>query len=215
VRFISTDPGEFGVIGVGQEAHGFFAFGQFAKGVIAVGQIAIGVVAIGQVSFSIAGVGQVGGAVTWFAGMVGLGGRGFCIRLIPGLDLPRDPPPEVALDAVWQGNASGYVRLGVADTPHGPALTATDGSGAVLPIKLRPPVAWALANALRTTTLREVYADLRRDGDSLICRALVEVPGQRSPSIGWLNVLRFLALVGVATLWCALFTEYVLGPAFR
>jgi hypothetical protein len=106
VRLISTDPSEFGVIGIGQEAQGFLAFGQFAKGVIAVGQIAIGVVAVGQVSISIAGVGQVGGAVAWFAGMLGLGGRGLCLRLIPGLDLPRTPPHEVSLDAVMSGTPS-------------------------------------------------------------------------------------------------------------
>ena len=205
MRFLSTDPSEFGVIGVGQEAHGFFAFGQFARGVVAVGQLAIGVVAVGQVSFSIVGVGQVGGGVGWFAGMLGLGGRGVCLRLIPGLDLPRIPPPEVPLEAVLHGSARGFVRLAVMTTPDAPALGA---NGQRLPIKLRPQLLWALDAASRAHGIREVFASLRREGDVIVCDRLVEVPGQRKGSIPLaVNVLRFVVLVMLATAWWFAFFE--------
>jgi hypothetical protein len=208
VRFISTDSSELGIIGVGQFAHGFFAFGQVACGVVAVGQAAVGVLAIGQASFSICGAGMVGGGVAWFGGMLGIGGRGVCIRLIPGLDVPRTLPETVPFHAVWQGATRGLVRVGVSATPTGIALTA---DGHVLPVKFRPHVLWALDNAVRTHGMREVYASLRREGESIVCDRLVEVPGQRKGGIPlWLNVLRFVMLVGLATGWWYAFSEAVL-----
>jgi hypothetical protein len=212
VRLVSTDPSEFGVFGVGQLAHGVIAVGQFARGFIAFGQVAVGVVAVGQLSFSIVGVGQLGAGVAWFTGMLGLGGRGFCFRLIPGLDLPRTPPPEVALAAVWQGATQGFVRLGVAPSPAGPVLVSPTGQ--VVPVKFRPAVAWALASALQKGVLREVYAFLRREGDVVIADRLVEVPGLRKSGIPtWLNVVRLVLLAALATVWCWVFSEVVLGDA--
>lgn len=211
MRWLSTDPSEFGIISVGQHAHGFFAFGQMARGVVAIGQLAIGVVAVGQLSLSIVGVGQVGGGVAWFAGMLGVGGRGICLRLIPGLDLPRRAPNETPLAEIWQGRARGFVRLGVTSTPQGPALVS---GGQILDIKLRPQVAWALANALGRDGLREIFAFLGREGDVVVCDRLVEVPGQRKGAIPlWLNVVRFVALAVLATVWCYLFDEAVLNGA--
>lgn len=208
MRWVSTDPSEFGVIGVGQHAHGFFAFGQVARGVIAIGQLAIGVVAIGQLSFSVVGVGQVGGGVAWFAGMLGLGGRGICFRLIPGLDLPRTAPPQVTLNDIWQG-AKGYVRLAAVPTPSGAGLGA---NGQLIPVKMRPQVAWALNNAVRQSDpMREVFASLRREGDVMVCDKLMEIPGQRKGAIPlWLNIVRFIMLIGLATAWCFAFEELVL-----
>jgi hypothetical protein len=60
-----------------------------------------------------------------------------------------------------------------------------------------------------------VYALLSREGDVVVCRNLIEVPGQRRTAPRWLNLLRFLALVGVAVLWDALFNAYVVTPALR
>jgi hypothetical protein len=143
VKLVSTDPSEIGILSVGQFAHGIFAFGQFARGFIAVGQVAIGVVAIGQLSSSVLGVGQAGGGIAWFAGMGGVGGRGICLRLIPGLDLPRDTPPLVDLGAAMRGEVRGFVHVDVASGASGARLAS---GGHVLPVKMSPSLARARAH---------------------------------------------------------------------
>jgi len=210
VRWLSTNDHEFGIVSVAQVAHGVFAFGQLARGIIAVGQVAIGVVAVGQASFGVFGAGMVGGGVAWFAG-IGVGGRGkgLCLRLIPGLDLPRTAPDQVSLADVQQGHTRGFVRLGILATPVGPMLTS---GGQTLDIKLVPAVAGALSKALRDGTVSEVFAWLYRDGDSLLCDRLMEVPGQRKPIFPlWVNAMRVFLLVVLATAWCLAFNEFVLG----
>jgi hypothetical protein len=205
VKLVSTDPSEIGILSVGQFAHGFFALGQFARGFIAVGQIAVGVVAIGQVSFSVLGVGQAGGGIAWFAGMLGVGGRGICLRLIPGLDLPRDEPPLVHLDAALRGAVRGFVRAGVVDGPNGAKLAS---GGYALPVKMSPALSHALTSAHRAGQVNEIFAHLGRVGNVVVCDRLMEIPGARSGSFGLpFQLLRFLLLVALATGWWYAFTQ--------
>ncbi|MSP23872.1 MAG: hypothetical protein EXR75_01660 [Myxococcales bacterium] len=210
MRLFST-PTEFGIIGVGQVAHGIFAFGQFARGVVAVGQVAIGVVAIGQVAFSLVGVGMGGVGVVWFGGMFGVGGRGLgllVIKLLPGLEQARTPPTLAPLDAVWQGQTRGFVHLDVMATASGPVLAH---NGQAVPVKFIPQVLFALRNAATSSGLREIYASLRREGTHVVCDALVEVPGTRANPRGLASViahvLKFAVLVVLAAAWFVAFTE--------
>lgn len=199
MKLLTTDPSEIGVVSVGQFAHGIFAFGQFARGFIAVGQVAVGVVALGQLSFSVLGVGQAGGGIAWFAGMVGVGGRGICLRLIPGLDLPRDPPALVPIDAAMRGEARGFVHTAVIDGPRGAKLAI---GGNVLPAKMPPALSRALTEAYRAGKVTEIYAHLRRVGDVVVCDRLMEVPGKRSSGFGLpIEIVRFMLLVLLATGW--------------
>ncbi|MGK4003805.1 hypothetical protein WMF31_14330 [Sorangium sp. So ce1036] len=205
MKLISTDPSEIGVVSVGQFAHGIFAFGQFARGFIAIGQVAIGVVAVGQISFSVLGAGQAGGGIAWFAGMVGVGGRGVCLRLIPGLDLPRDPPPVVPLDAAMRGEVRGFVRAEVVDGPNGAKLAS---GGHVLPVKMSPGLLGALTDARRAGKVSEIFAHLGRIGDVVVCDRLMEVPGARPRQFPLaFHVVRFLLLVALATGWWYAFTQ--------
>lgn len=204
MKLISTDPSEIGIFSVGQTAEGIFAFGQIARGFIAIGQIAIGVVAVGQVSFSVLGAGQVGGGVAWFAGL-GVGGRGACLRLIPGLDLPRDPPPLVPLDAAMRGETHGFVHVEVVDGPNGAKLAS---GGHLLPVKMSPTLFGALTDAHRAGKVNEIFAHLRRIGDVVVCDRLMEVPGARPREVPLaLHVVRFLLLVALATGWWYVFTK--------
>jgi hypothetical protein len=202
VKLLSSGD-EFGIVSVGQEAFGVFAFGQLARGFVAVGQVAIGVVAVGQLSVSVLGIGQGGIGIAWFAGMLGVGGRGICLRLIPGLDLPRIPPATVAFDDLARGAlAQGFVRLEVVDGPRVPALAI---AGRAVPVKLTPAVAGALQNAKRRPQgLGEVLAHVRRAGSGLVCDRLVEVPGGRRIHKGF-AVLRFVLLIGAAVVWWFVF----------
>jgi len=212
VQIVSTDPHQFGIIAVGQEAWGFIAIGQMARGFLVLGQLAIGVAAIGQCTACIWGVGQVGMGVAWFSGMMGLGGRGYggVLRLIPGLDPPRRSPDTVPLDDVMAGRASGHVRLQVVEGGSGPVLGQ---NGAPLPIKMTPQVAGALQ--LHARELPEVFARLRRHGPVVLCDGLVEVPGLRSTSTSkGLLAVRLLALLAVATSWWFIFAQAVLVPLF-
>jgi hypothetical protein len=197
VRLFST-PTEFGIIGVGQEAHGVFAFGQVARGFVAVGQLAVDVVAVGQLSFSILGVGQVGGGISWFAGMLGVGGRGLCLRLIPGLDPQRVAPETIDLARVRSGE-SGFVKLKIE-------------AFAQERIKLAPAVFKALEGA--RGQVPEVYASLRRVGEHVVCDRVMEVPGRKPSSSTALTVVRVGALIALATTWCAVFASAVLGVKF-
>jgi hypothetical protein len=197
VKIVSTD-GTPGIIGVGQEAQGIVAFGQFARGFVAVGQVAIGFVAIGQLSVTVVGVGQGGIGIGWFAGMLGVGGRGVCLRLIPGLDPPRVAPETVPFETVLHGapGVDGYVRVEVIDTPGGARLAL---GGQPLPVKPTPEIAVALTNARRTHAIREVFAHVRRAGVTLVCDRLVEIPGTRRAFGLGLAVVRVLLLIGLAT----------------
>lgn len=211
MQIVSTNPNEFGLIAVGQEAWGFVAIGQMARGVLVVGQLAVGVAGAGQCCACIWGVGQVGFGVAWFGAMIGLGGRGFggVLRLVPGLDPPRLAPAEVPLDDVMAGTTSGHVKLDVIAGPVGPVLAR---GGQPLPIKLTPEVAGALA--MNAPQLPQVFARLRRHGPVVLCDQLVEVPGARSTggAGGGLLVVRLIALVAIATAWWFLFVELVLFP---
>lgn len=211
MQIVSTNPNEFGLIAVGQEAWGVVAIGQMARGFLVLGQLAIGIAGVGQCCACIWGVGQVGMGVAWFGAMVGVGGRGFggVIRLVPGLDPPRLAPPEVPLDEVLAGSNSGHVKLDVVQSPAGPTF-ARDGRA--LPIKMTPEVAGALS--LNAAQLPQVFGRLRRHGPVVLCDQLVEVPGLRGTSSNkGLLVVRLLALVAIATAWWFLFVELVLFPS--
>jgi hypothetical protein len=199
--------GEPGVVAVGQEAQGIFAFGQFARGFVAVGQIAIGVVAIGQVSASVVGVGQVGIGVAWFTGMLGLGGRGFCLRLIPGIDPPRSSPATLPFEALANGapGAEGFVRVDVLDTPRGARLAL---NGAILPVKSTPEIAWALTDARRKGLLASAFAHIRRAGVTLVCDRIVEIPGTRRTYGLPFQIARAVLLVGIAVAWWYAFAGF-------
>jgi hypothetical protein len=212
VQIVSTNPNQFGVIAVGQEAWGIIAIGQMARGFIVLGQLAVGVVGAGQCAAVVWGVGQVGLGVAWFTAMVGIGGRGYggVLRLVPGLDPPRQAPDTVPLDDVMTGRASGHVRLQVVADGNGAGLGQ---NGAVLPIKLTPQVAGALD--LHAPKIPEVFARLRRHGPVVLCDGLVEVPGLRSTSTSkGLLAARLLALVTIATVWWFIFANAVLLPLF-
>lgn len=213
MQVVSTNPNEFGLIAVGQEAWGFIAIGQMARGFLVLGQLAVGVAGAGQCCACIWGVGQVGFGVAWFTAMVGVGGRGFggVVRLIPGLDPPRVAPEEVPLDEVLAGTSSGHVKLDVIDAGGGPTLAR---GGQPLGIKMTPEVAGALgANAAEVP---QVYARLRRHGPVVLCDQLTEVPGLRgTTSNKALLAVRLLFLAALATGWWFLFVETVLFPGGR
>ena len=192
--------GDPGVVAVGQEAQGIFAFGQFARGFIAVGQVAIGVIAVGQLSASVVGIGQVGIGVAWFTGMIGLGGRGFCLRLIPGVDPPRIAPSTVPFEAIANGppGTEGFVRVDVIDAPRGARLTL---NGQVLPVKSTPEVAWALTEARRKGLLSTAFAHVQRAGATLVCDRIVEVPGTRRTFGVPFQIARIALLIGIAVGW--------------
>ncbi len=146
--------------------------------------------------------------------MVGLGGRGYggVLRLIPGLDPPRQAPPEVPLDQVTSGQTTGYVKLEVLAAEGGPTLgqPSLGQGGRPLPIKLTPAVAAALATHA-PSGIREVFARVRRHGPVVLCDQLVEVPGSRSTTGSkGLLFLRIATHVVLATIWWALFVELVL-----
>lgn len=209
MQVVSTNPNEFGILAIGQEAWGFIAIGQMARGVFVLGQLAVGVAGAGQCCACIWGVGQVGFGVGWFTAMVGLGGRGYggVLRLIPGLDPPRQAPPEVPLDQVVAGATTGYVKLDVLATEAGPVLAQ---AGRPLPIKLTRSVAAALATH-GPAGIREVFARVRRHGPVVLCDQLVEVPGSRSTTGSkGLLFLRIATQMALATVWWALFVELVL-----
>ena len=209
--------GEPAVVGVGIAPIGIFAIGQFARGIVAVGQVAIGVVVLGQGAISIVGIGQVGIGITWFVGMVGLGGRGFCLRLIPGLDPPRASMPTVPVEYLLsapQGGAQGFVSadIGALQTPTGAPRAHLFVGGQPLPIKPTPATRWALENALRTTKVRKVFAHLKNVSGVLVCDRLVEVPGLR-PTFGLgFQIFRIVLLCAAATLWWSLFVWTPLVP---
>lgn len=199
MRLLSNDD-DFGFIGIGQSAVGVIAIGQFARGIIAIGQVAIGVVAVGQGVVSIVGVGQGGIGVAWFAGMLGLGGRGICVRLIPGLDLPRDAPRAVSIEqiAFAPPNTEGFVKLEVLEGARHPRFAA---SGRPVAIKPSATVSWALANARAKGFAREVYAHLHNTGAGLVCDRVMEIPGtRRTYGLGF-QALRVATLCAVGAAW--------------
>jgi hypothetical protein len=208
VRIVSSDPNEFAIISVGQEAWGFIAIGQMARGFLVLGQLAVGIAGVGQCCACIWGVGQVGFGVAWFTAMVGLGGRGFggVLRLVPGLDPPRITPIEVPLQDVLSGANAGHVKVDV-DVAGGAPILLRDGQA--LPVKTTPEVAGALL--LHADKVKKVFARLRRHGPVVVCDQLVEVPGQRKTGTGMgLLVLRVVTLCALATAWWFLFVELVL-----
>ena len=176
---------------------GIFAVGQVARGFIAIGQLAVGVVALGQGCVSIWGVGQGGIGVGYFAGMLGFGGRGICIRLIPGLDLPRERIATQAIDAVRTPGSDATIDVEIAKSDRGTWLSHR---GQLLPAKITPMVRTGIASA-EEGCVKKLWAHLRNENGTLVCDRLVEVPGQRrSYSIGF-DVFRAISLVAVATVW--------------
>jgi hypothetical protein len=131
--------------------------------------------------------------------MAGVGGRGICLRLIPGLDLPRDPPALVPIDAAMRGEARGFVHAAVIDGPRGAKLAV---GGNVLPVKMPPALARALTEAVRAGKVTEIYAHLRKAGGVVVCDRLMEVPGKRASGFGLpVEIVRFMLLVLLATGW--------------
>jgi hypothetical protein len=207
VKLFSTND-EPAAFSLGMHPVGILAVGQFARGFIAIGQLAVGVVTLGQGCVSVVGLGQGGIGVTWFGGMLGVGGRGFCLRLIPGLDPPRQPPPTLPIEQLLAGQpgAEGFVRadigtLAVAGNPRGHLFVG----GQPLPIKPTPGMRWALDNAIEKTPVRKVFAHLKNVGGVLVCDRLVEVPGQRPTYPLGMQMVRLALLCGVATFWWYLF----------
>jgi hypothetical protein len=211
VRLISFSPDEMGVVAVGQEAHGFIAFGQMARGFIAVGQLAFGVVAVGQLSASIVGVGQVGFGVAWFTGMLGLGGRGICLRLIPGLDHPRVPPEHMSFAQIAGDpqRDEGWARMQILVGSRGDVRLGENG--VLVAGKMTPEVAGGLREAHVRGKLTEVYVKWKRRGRHWVASTLMEVPGNRPPeyALGF-QIARFVVLTILAAVWWYLFSELVL-----
>lgn len=205
MKLFSSD-GSFAVVAVGEAPIGVFAFGQVCRGFIAVGQVAVGVVALGQVAVSVWGVGQTGIGVGWFGAMLGIGGRGLCIRLIPGIDPPRKVPEAIAFQSLFQGVPEGFVRAEIGGDVNEPRLLE---SGRVLPLKVSPAVAVGLANA--RGKIRTVLAHVKNVDGMIVCDRLVEAPGQRSTTPLALNLLRFALLVVVATAWWWIFEKSGIG----
>jgi hypothetical protein len=199
VKLFSAD-GEPAVVGVGEAPLAVFAIGQFARGFIAIGQVAVGVIVVGQVGVAVWGVGQLGFGVGWFTGMVAISGRGWPLRLIPGLDPPRNTPVALAFEAIAQGGPEqeGYVRAGVTSSVRGARLEV---DGRELPVKLTPKVAGALAAASQRGSPRQVLAHLRHAASHVVCDGLVEIPGQRSTYGMGFQIARIALLVLLSAAW--------------
>jgi hypothetical protein len=202
VKLFSAN-GEPAVVGVGDQPVGIFAIGQFARGIIVIGQFAVGVVVLAQFGVSVWGVGQFGIGVGWFTGMFAVSGRGWPVRLIPGLDPPRVLPEVAPFEAIAQGGpqAEGFVRATVSTTPNGGGQLAGEGGQSPLPVKLSPRVAGALTVASRQGSPREVLAHLKHRAGHLVCDQVMEIPGQRSTyGIGF-QLARMALLVLLAAGW--------------
>lgn len=199
MRALSTGP-EFGIVSVGQEAFGVLAIGQFARGFIAIGQIAIGVFALGQGVVSVVGLGQGGIGVTWFAGMLGVGGRGLCLRLIPGLDPPREVPAVVPFEQIALGppGSEGFVKLEVVEGSRHPGFAL---GGRRVNVKPSAAVSCALANARAKGFAQEVYAHVRHAGTALVCTRVMEIPGMRRQYGPAFQALRIALLCVVGVGW--------------
>ncbi len=202
MKLFSAD-GEPAVVGVGDAPIGIFAVGQFARGVIVIGQFAVGVVVLAQFGVAVWGLGQFGLGVGWFTGMGAISGRGYPVRLIPGLDPPRVAPSATTLEAIAQGGpeAEGFVRARVSTQPGGGVLLASADGASRLPIKLTPRVAGALVAASQRGAPRELLAHVKRGGGHLVCDRLVEIPGQRSTYSLWFQVARIALLAMLAACW--------------
>lgn len=201
MKLFSSD-GSFALVAVGEAPIGIFAFGQVCRGFVAVGQVAVGVLVLGQVAVSVVGVGQTGFGVGWFGAMLGLGGRGLCLRLIPGIDPPRKIPETIAFSSLFQGVPDGFVRAEIAGDASAPRLVA---EGRELPLKMTPSVVVGLTNA--RGKIRTVLAHVKNIEGIAVCDKIVEAPGQRSTTPFALDVLRFLLLVIVATAWWWIFEK--------
>ncbi len=196
MKLFSSD-GSLAVVAVGDAPIGIFAIGQVARGFIAIGQLGVGVIVLGQGVVSVYGVGQGGIGVGWFGGMLGLGGRGLCFRLIPGMDPPRVAPTEIAFQSLFQGVPEGFVRAQLLDTPRGTRIAQ---NGEPLPIKMTPRVAWAIGNA-RTAKVNELYAHVKMVGRTAVCDSVMEIPGARTTYGMGFQIFRVLMLMVVATFW--------------
>lgn len=190
-----------GIIAVGQHATGVIAIGQVAHGVIAIGQAAFGVIAIGQLSFSFWGVGMLAFGV-FGAGGFGVGGRGkgAVLPLVPSLGTRRSPPPLTTAQALWAGQADGWVEASLVASPQGAALVGPDG--VALPIKLARSLVGPAARALEAGPSR-LYARISRKPGALVCDRFMEVPVAASKKPGfWLfTAVRFVFLVAMAIAW--------------
>jgi hypothetical protein len=186
---------------VGEAPVAIFAVGQFARGFFVVGQFAVGVVVLAQFGVSVWGLGQFGFGVGWFTGMFAVSGRGFPVRLIPGLDPPRVAPAFVPFEAIAQGGpgAEGFVRATVLTPLAGGA--ALGGSAGPLPVKLSPRVAGALAAASQRGAPKELLAHLKHAAGHVICDRLVEIPGQRRTYGMGVQIARMAVLVLLSAVW--------------
>lgn len=189
------------MVGVGEAPLAVFAVGQFARGIFVMGQFAVGVVVLAQFGVAVWGVGQFGFGVGWFTGMFAVSGRGFPVRLIPGLDPPREAPVAVPFEAISRGGpeASGFVRATVVATVGGGAQLG--GSAGPLPVKLSPRVAGALAEASLRGTPQELFAHLKHAAGHVVCDRLVEIPGRRATYGMGFQIGRMALLVLLSAVW--------------
>lgn len=207
MRLFSSD-GSFALVAVGEAPIGIFAIGQVARGFIAIGQLAVGVIVLGQGCVSVVGLGQGGIGVMWFGGMLGLGGRGLCFRLIPGMDPPRLAPDQIQFQSLFQGIPQGFVRAQLLDVQ---GVTTLAQNHQALPIKLTPPVAMALTNARANGKIKELFAHMKVEGRTVVCDSVMEIPGQRSTYGMPFQIFRVAALIAVAMIfWWAM-----LGPMWK
>ncbi len=207
MEWLATSPERPGVFAFAQGSRGIFAIGQGAVGIVAIGQVAAGVIAIGQGAFGWIGWGQAGVGIFHAAGMVGVGGRGLGIvlPLVPRVGKPRALPPAIAFADVWSGQQSGWVEVRL-DAGSGVPALLDPASLQRLPVKITAQLVGGLRQ-LESRQRTRVLADLRREGDVIVCdRAVYEPPRPYQTQGGLFMahlVLGFLGLVGVAVVWWA------------
>jgi hypothetical protein len=207
--------GEPAVLGVGEAPVAIFAVGQFARGIFVVGQFAVGVVVLAQFAVAVWGLGQLGFGVGWFTGMFAVSGRGFPVRLIPGLDPPRLVPAAAPFEAIAQGGpgAEAFVRATVTTSASGgPQL---GGPAGPWPVKLSPRVAGALAAAVQRGSPRELLAHLKHAAGHVVCDRLVEIPGQRKTHGMGFQIARMALLVLLSAVWWWMLLQLPLGDVAR
>jgi hypothetical protein len=188
MQFFSVGQQAEGFIAIGQEATGVIAIGQIATGVIAIGQLARGVFAIGMLSTGLVSVGMLSLGVVYCVAMLGAGGRGVGMLLIPLCPKlpPQGNPPELARrEELELGRASGWIAALVQRSTTGFGLMA---AGQPLRVKLGGNMISAASQAF--VGAQEVLAYVVPTGQGAEVTRLMKMPkpSWRSP--------QFLVLAG-------------------